>query len=293
MKMHIHNKRISIITVVFNDEAGFKVTAKSIVNQTAFDNIEWIVIDAASTDDTVNTIKEYDSKITFWISEADYGIYDGMNKGIAKATSEYLLFLNAGDALYDINTIENVITHKAFGEADYLSGHTIYTKAEQPIGTSNAPKNITGIYLFKQNLGHQSTFIRANRLKQNGGYDISYKIVADAKFFFEDIIINNASYKCIDEYISKYDITGISSTKYQENIAERKRFLTSVLPPRIYEDYKKLAYGETKLEVILCKLNKKGIIYNSLTVLAVLFYVPIALYNRAKMHWRKRTSKRA
>lgn len=285
--------KVSIITVVFNDKAGFKATAESVVGQTAFDETEWVVIDAASTDGTVNTIKEYDSKISFWVSEPDKGIYDGMNKAIAKATGLYLLFLNAGDTLYHVDTIKNVITHPAFGKADHLSGHTVYTKAEQAIGTSYAPTDITGAYLFKQSLGHQSTFIKTEKLKQNGGYDISYKIVADAKFFFEDIIINNASYQRIDEYISNYDVTGISSTKHQENYAERERFLTSALPPRIYKDYKKLVFGENKLEVILCKLNNKGFIYNALTTLAILLYAPIALYNRANMFWRRLNKKRA
>lgn len=280
-------QQISIITVVFNDRTGFELTANSIISQTAVKDIEWIVIDAASTDGTVDVIRKYSSNISYWVSEPDKGIYDGMNKGIGKATGQYTLFLNAGDTLYNTDTIETVIAQKEFGHHDYLSGHTVYTKDGKAIGKSLAPKIISGTYLFKQSLGHQSTFIKTDRLKQKGGYDISYKIVADAKFFFEDIIINNRSYQCIDKYISNYDVTGISSIRHQENFKERQRFLSEILPPKILSDYKRVAYGETSLERILCKLQEKDFLYKLITLSAILFYAPIAFFNRAKMFWKR------
>lgn len=278
---------ISIITTVLNDKEGFELTAKSIISQTSLKDIEWIVIDAASTDGTVDVIRKYSSNISYWVSEPDKGIYDGMNKGIAKATGQYLLFLNAGDTLHSQNTIETVITHKDFGHYDYLSGHTVYTLNEKAIGTGLAPNSITGAFFFKKSLGHPSTFIRTDRLKGMGGYDTSYKIVADAKFFFEDIILKNASYKKTDHIISEFDYSGISSTKYQETYEEHKRFLTELLPLRIYKDYKRMNLGETQLERILCKLQEKDFLYKLITLSAILFYAPIAFFNRAKMFWKR------
>lgn len=278
---------ISIITTVLNDKEGFELTAKSIISQTSLKDIEWIVIDAASTDGTVDVIRKYSSNISYWVSEPDKGIYDGMNKGIAKATGQYLLFLNAGDTLHSQNTIETVITHKDFGHYDYLSGHTVYTLNEKAIGTGLAPNSITGAFFFKKSLGHPSTFIRTDRLKGMGGYDTSYKIVADAKFFFEDIILKNASYKKIDHIISEFDYSGISSTKYQETYEEHKRFLTELLPLRIYKDYKRMNLGETQLERILCKLQEKDFLYKLITLSAILFYAPTAFCNRAKMLWKR------
>lgn len=279
--------KVSIITVVLNDKVGFEHTAKSIVEQTAFELVEWIVVDAASTDGTIDVIKQYSSQITFWVSEPDKGIYDGMNKGINNANGEYLLFLNAGDTLYSRNTIENIIKTEAFGKSDYLSGSTIYTNKGKAIGRSHAPRQVTGQYLFKNSLAHPSTFIRTECLKINGGYDINYKIVADAKFFFEDIILRNSSYQYIDEYIANFDVTGISSTNHHQTFNERKRFLQEVLPPRIYKDYYKQVYGETKLERILCKISDKSIIYKVITAIAILLYSPIALHNRTKMFLKK------
>lgn len=284
--------KVSIITVVFNDRVGLELTANSIITQTALKDIEWIVIDAASTDGTVNYIKQYSQSITYWVSEPDKGIYDGMNKGIAKATGQYLLFLNAGDALHSKNTIETIITHKDFGHYDYLSGNTVYTQSGKAIGTSLAPDSITCAFFLKKSLGHPSTFIRTDRLKRLGGYDISYKIVADAKFFFEDIILKNASYKKIDHIISDFDYSGISSTKHQETFEEHQRFLTELLPPRILNDYKRLVYGETKLERIICKLNNNSYLYKLITVFAIISYAPTALCNRIIILRNKISKKR-
>ena len=276
--------KISVITVVFNDKSGFELTANSIISQTAIKDIEWFVIDAASTDGTVESIKKFVSNISYWISETDNGIYDGMNKGIEKATGLYSLFLNAGDTLYCRTTIETLLTHKDFGHYDYLSGHTIYTKDGKAIGKSMAPKTISGAYLFKRSLGHQSTLIRTDRLKEVKGYDTNYKIVADAKFFFEEIIIKNKSYQSINEYISNYDVTGISTRKHKENHEERERFLAETLPPKILSDYKRFVYGDTTLEKIICKLDRGDFLYKLITIFVIISYSPIALYNRVRIH---------
>ena len=88
--------KLSIITINRNNAAGLRRTIESVVSQT-YTEFEYIIIDGASTDESVDVIKEYADKITFWVSEPDNGIYNAMNKGILKAKGEYLLFLNSGD----------------------------------------------------------------------------------------------------------------------------------------------------------------------------------------------------
>src|SRR5258708_15361904 len=96
MKKEFEFPVISIITVVYNGEAVLEKTIKSIVGQT-YPHTEYIIIDGKSSDQTIEIIKRYENRITFWLSELDNGIYDAMNKGIARATGSWISFMNAGD----------------------------------------------------------------------------------------------------------------------------------------------------------------------------------------------------
>lgn len=98
---------ISVITVVYNGLSLIEKTIRSIVSQT-YPNIEYIVIDGGSTDGTVEILKLYEDRISYWISEPDRGIYDAMNKGLAAATSDYVWFMNAGDLIYSDDTTEKI-----------------------------------------------------------------------------------------------------------------------------------------------------------------------------------------
>ena len=92
--------KYSIITVNYNNKEGLRKTIESVISQT-FRDFEYIVIDGGSSDGSAELLKEYSDKITYWVSEPDKGIYNGMNKGIAKATGDYLNFMNSGDCFYD------------------------------------------------------------------------------------------------------------------------------------------------------------------------------------------------
>ena len=103
--------KISIITVCKNAENAIERTMLSVMSQNCFkENIEYVVIDGASTDKTDEIIQQYSNKYPIkWISEPDSGIYNAMNKGIKMATGEYLLFLNAGDYLIHYNVIKSLM----------------------------------------------------------------------------------------------------------------------------------------------------------------------------------------
>lgn len=282
----MNQPEISIITVVKDDCAGMKVTAESIVHQSAFSRIEWVVIDAASRDGTVDVIQSHSDKIAFWVSEPDSGIYDAMNKGLEKVKGKYCLFLNAGDALHANDVIERVLANENYGRVDYLSGSTQLCRHGKKEAIDYAPEKVTGRLLFERSLSHQATFIRTSRLKSMGGYDRAYKITADAKAFFHDIIILNASYEPLHFVVADYDITGISSTNYQLTTEERNRFLSTLLPSRMYDDYRKMVYGETALEKIQIKIQG-SVKYKLLTIIALVIYSPTALFNRIRMKLRK------
>lgn len=90
------NLKISIITVVYNGISEIEKTIQSVLNQT-YPNIEYIIIDGGSTDGTIDIIKKYQGQLAYWVSEPDEGIYYAMNKGIQKATGEWIHFRNCGD----------------------------------------------------------------------------------------------------------------------------------------------------------------------------------------------------
>src|SRR5690606_40848321 len=98
---------LSVITVVYNNVRDIERTLLSVLNQ-VYPHIEYIVIDGGSNDGTKEVIQKYQERIAHFVSEPDRGIYDAMNKGLAVATGEYVLFMNSGDELYDASTVEAV-----------------------------------------------------------------------------------------------------------------------------------------------------------------------------------------
>ena len=119
--------KISIITVVWNNATTIKDAIESVLSQT-YDNIEYIVVDGASTDGTVEIVQSYGDKISKFISEKDKGIYDGLNKGISLATGDMIAFLHSDDIYASDAIIEEVVlTFKSDKSLDGVYGDLVYT----------------------------------------------------------------------------------------------------------------------------------------------------------------------
>ena len=132
----MNKPKITIITVSYNANAFIEHTIRSVVAQT-YPNIEYIVIDGASTDGTLDIIKKHEDEITKWTSESDRGIADAMNKGWKMASGDFVLFLHADDYLIDDSTIEDAVQHMldeydiyAFGKP-FRAGHETPSPAER------------------------------------------------------------------------------------------------------------------------------------------------------------------
>ena len=121
----------SIITITYNAERWLERTILSVLSQ-SYPNIEYILIDGASKDKTVEIIKQYESGISSWISEPDKGLYDAMNKGLKLATGDYVWFLNAGDTLYTADTVQRIVASlkKKVSLPDVIYGETRIVDAE-------------------------------------------------------------------------------------------------------------------------------------------------------------------
>ena len=167
--------KLSLITINRNNVEGLRKTIKSVIAQT-LDGFEYIVIDGASTDGSVDVIKQYENKISYWVSEPDKGIYNAMNKGIARAQGEYVLFLNSGDYLVDKNVLVNVVAYEL--KEDIVYGEQLVEKNGSLQKTLFLePESISFYSFIKSSLPHQCTFIRKNLFDKIGLYNESNKIV--------------------------------------------------------------------------------------------------------------------
>lgn len=212
--------KLSIITINYNNLKGLKKTVESVVNQT-WHEFEYIVIDGGSTDGSVAYIESQRSKIGYWVSEPDSGIYNAMNKGIAKATGDYLLFMNSGDHLIDSTVLKKNNIHLKENELVYFN---IKEVRENTIRIKKCPRIITFSYLFRDTIPHQSTFIKKSLFERIGLYDESLEIVSDWKFFIIALSKYNATYAYIDDVFSTFYFDGISShnANYRQMMKEKE-----------------------------------------------------------------------
>jgi len=216
--------KISIITVVWNNKETIKDAINSVLAQ-SYSNIEYIVVDGASTDGTVEIVKSYGDKISKFVSEKDRGIYDGLNRGIALASGDVIGFLHSDDVYASQNVIEEVA--RAFGEDERLEGvygDLIYT-----------PKNDTSKVIrywksrdFEAGLlakgwmpPHPTLFLKKDVYEKFGVFDLNFKIAADYDFMLR-ILSNGIKVKYVPEVLYKMRVGG-ASNKNIKNIINKSR----------------------------------------------------------------------
>lgn len=236
----VNDMIISIITINYNNKAGLERTMQSVLSQTVYDKIEYIVVDGASTDGSAEVLKQHESLLSYAISEPDSGIYNAMNKGIRMATGDYCLFLNSGDSLYDTSVVERCIP--LLGQEDFIFGR-VQLSPSGKIAWDDVSLPLTMADFFKSSpIPHQGCFIRKS-LFDKELYDESLHIVSDWKFFLRMIIFNDCSYKMTDNIISFFEENGISSDSYVCD-KERACVLKELLPNAILLDYYRGLKGE-------------------------------------------------
>ncbi len=225
--------QLSIITVNLNNAEGLLKTIESVIHQT-FDNYEYIVIDGASTDGSVELMKQYADKLTYWLSEPDKGIYNAMNKGIKAASGDYLLFLNSGDYLSGSNILEKISGY--INDEDIIYGNGILETKEGKLVTIEIPDSPGVEYFSSNSLHHPSTLIKKRLFEQYGLYNEANRIVSDWEFFIKAIVISNVKIKKIPFSISVNEDNGFSRNienrvifKEEINSVLRRYFPVSVL----------------------------------------------------------------
>ena len=230
--------RLSIITINKNNKEGLQRTMESVLCKQFFHDFEYIVIDGASDDGSIEVIKHYQDRLAYWCSERDRGIYHAMNKGIAKAKGDYLLFMNSGDCLVE-DCLGRVFTKK--DDADFIYGNMIGCLHGNRLAYTAPPlsyETLTFMQFYKSSIGHQATFIR-RKLFDKCPYTENYRIVSDWEFFLKKIVLENSSTRYVDEVICEFDVTGISNNPKFNDVMqkERQEVLRKYIPQRILDDY--------------------------------------------------------
>lgn len=226
--------RLSIITINYNNKIGLKATIKSVKNQ-SFTNYEWIVIDGGSTDGSKNLIESCSSLFSYWVSEHDNGIYHAMNKGIAHAKGDWVLFLNSGDCLFNDNVLDDVFSDEY--TEDVIYGNRAVEK-DGGYEVNRYPETVSLSFFYHYSLCHQSTFYRRT-LFEEALYDESYSIAGDWAYFL-DLLFKGKSFRHIDVTVALYDNTGISSQYSEKQLREIDRVRTEKIPPHIKPDVEML-----------------------------------------------------
>ena len=197
--------KISIITVCYNADRTIREAIESVLSQ-SYKDIEYIIIDGNSTDNTLNIINEYKDRITVIVSEPDKGIYDAMNKGIKKATGEVIGILNSDDIYQDTEVLKDVMSIFLRSSVDILYGDLVYVRSNETDIIVRKLKSDPYYKNFFENgivPPHPALFIKSNVYKQAGYFDLQYKLAADYEFMlrifkkntFESIYLNRLMVK--------------------------------------------------------------------------------------------------
>ena len=230
---------LSIITVNFNNAKGLQATLESLKSQT-FASYEHIIIDAGSTDGSLNIIeawnKDSQGHLYKWVSEPDNGIYDGMNKGIRMARGEYLYFLNSGDCL-----TADILKTIPFDGTQYIYGDIRYTFPDRESFVWKYPDNFDTFFLADECRGwlsQQACFIHRS-LFDKCLYDTDYKIISDWIHAVRSILFDGCTYRHLPCVVALYDGSGVSSNR-EKTIAERRKWLKENLPQAFIEAFVEL-----------------------------------------------------
>lgn len=253
--------KLSIITINRNNAEGLRKTMESVFTQTCKE-FEYIVVDGASSDDSVGIVKEYAQKLEIgdwrlenfkWISEPDTGIYNAMNKGVKMCHGKYTLMLNSGDYLVDEHVIERIMPE--LDGSDIVQGNIIKVKnGEVLLGRGVGKSDITFIDVMRGIFLHQASFCKRELFDKYGYFDESYRINGDTVFYAKCLGFGDATFRYVNQNIAYFDMSGISADpegKYRKLRKEEDERYAQMFTKRMWD----LFYKEEKKIKLYDKLH--------------------------------------
>lgn len=204
--------KISIITICYNSAQTLEKTILSVANQT-YEDIEYIIVDGNSKDNTLTIIKKHGDKISKWISEPDNGLYDAMNKGIAMATGDLIGILNSDDTFHSSTVIEEIVAFHSNNTIDASVGNIIQHRENGKIIRTYSSKYWNPV---KLKIGymppHPSLFFKRELFDKYGNYDLGFKIGADYELITRYFFKNKISWKYSGITTTAMLVGGLSSS---------------------------------------------------------------------------------
>jgi glycosyltransferase involved in cell wall biosynthesis len=203
--------KVSVITVCRNAEEFIEQAINSVSEQT-YKNIEYIVVDGNSTDNTVSIINRYINKIHYFVSEPDNGVYDAMNKGIKRASGDIIYFLNSDDKFYDKYVIENMVRFFQQNEnVEFVYGPIIVFNPVTNESFIKTYENVKKSYFRFNVICQQAIFYKADSFKKVGLFDDALKIVGDYEWELRAISKFHINFAYYTQIVAVYRNSGISS----------------------------------------------------------------------------------
>ena len=245
--------KLSIITINYNNAEGLRKTLASVAAQT-YRDIEHVIVDAASTNGSIDIIKGYADMASYpvsWSSKKDKGVYNGMNIGIKRATGDYIQILNSGDILAAPDVTERMVEELEKNEYPSIlygnmlksyDGKTIINRDTCGSGMYT-PESF--LYFYKGTLNHDCAYIRRDLFDKYGLYNEEMKICSDWEWYVKAIALGGekAVYTNID--VTIFDMNGVSEShgRNRELIKkERRGYLEEILPATVLHDYDMYAF---------------------------------------------------
>ena len=237
---------LTVVTINRNNASGLEKTLQSVAAQT-FKDFEYIIVDGASTDGSVEVIKKYEAKFAHlrWASESDTGIYNAMNKGIRIASGDYIQILNSGDYLASDDVTERMLSAlERTGHPSILYGNMVkcFPDGRKLGDKSFAGQEITLLGMYTGTLNHNPTYIRRTLFEKYGYYDESLKIVSDWKWYLQAVVLNGEEPQYVDVDVTLFDMSGVSETNKDLDRDERKKVLEQLFPKAVLADYEQYAF---------------------------------------------------
>ncbi len=217
--------KVSVITVCYNCEKTIEKTIKSVLEQ-KYNDIEYIVIDGGSQDDTLEIIKKYESKITKFVSEKDKGIYDAINKGIKLSKGEVVSLLHGNDIFFDENVISKVAEFfiKNQKVEIMLSDLAFKNKFEQNYFTRYYSAKKFRPWMLRIGISppHLSTFFKQSVFIKVGFYETKFKIAGDFDYFVRCFLIHKIKFKYFENCLVLMSTGGESGKNLKSYITSSK-----------------------------------------------------------------------